>query len=73
MRGGGTEGMKIGRKKRGRGGGVGSWGQLGRGFDGTLLRQVTRLPAVIAVQLRRLAAVHRNMAVLPTPVASVYR
>lgn len=41
--------------------------QLGRGFDGALLGQVTRLPTVIAVQLRGLAAVHSDVADLPAP------
>lgn len=49
---------------------MGSWCQLGRGFDGALLGQVTRLPTVIAVQLRGLAAVHSNVADLPTPAAN---
>lgn len=40
---------------------------LRRGLDGTLPRQVTRLPAVIAVHLARLTALHRHVADLTAP------
>lgn len=52
--------------------GRGQWARLGRGFDGALLGQVTGLSAVVAVQLRRLAAVHGNVTYLPTPARNTH-